>query len=64
MSDASRIMSIRWVLAGAANRIFQEAHAHAGPEDAARLNEIATAIRAFDNELADRLAQMTGEDDE
>ena len=64
MSDTKQLMSIRWVLAGAANRISQEAHAHAGPEDAARLVQIANAIRTFDHELADRLAEMTGEDDE
>lgn len=64
MSDTNRLMRIRWVLMGAANRIRQEAHAHAGPEDAVRLNEIADAIRTFDHELADRLADMTGEDDE
>jgi hypothetical protein len=55
MSDTTRLMDIRWVLAGAANRIRQEAHAHAGPADAARLNEIADAIRTFDGELAARL---------
>jgi hypothetical protein len=64
MSDTKRLMDIRWVLAGAANRILQEASAHAKPDDAARLNGIADAIRTFDGELAGRLARMTGEDDE
>ena len=64
MSDTSGLMRIRWVLMGTANRIRQEAHAHAGPEDKVRLDEIADAIRRFDHQLADRLAEMTGEDDE
>ena len=62
MNDMSRLMDIRSVLGGAMDRIFQAADANAGTQDAARLNEIATSIRAYAWEVADRLERMEEDD--
>ena len=59
-----RLMGLRAVLDRAMRYLFDAAHHHAGNEDAARLNEIAMAIRAYDWEVIDRLSALIGEDDE
>ena len=61
--ERRRLMGLRGVLGRATCYFSDAAHHHAGNEDAARLNEIAMAIRAYDGEVSDRLSAMIGEDD-